>query len=100
MGARETLSSTVKPDQWLVARRLTVSPLDRPGRLTLEPGVELFGPVGVEGEYLKFSLGNLALSCRVDDFLEAVDAPATDATLKGCSLSCRRSVRSPAPARG
>ena len=65
----------VTPDQWQVARHLTVSPMDRPGRLILEPGVELYGPVDMAGEYLEFSLGDLALSCRVDDFLAAIEAP-------------------------
>jgi hypothetical protein len=65
----------VTPDQWQAARRLTVSPMDHPGRLTLEPGVELYGPVDMAGEYLEFSLGDLALSCQVDDFLAATEAP-------------------------
>jgi hypothetical protein len=75
MSDHKSLSATVTPDQWLVARRLTASPLDCPGLLTLEPGVELFGPVDQAGDYLQFSLGNLAISCRLDDFLASIEVP-------------------------
>jgi hypothetical protein len=81
MPANKPLSATVTPDQWLVARRLTALPLDRPGLLTLEPGVQLFGPVDLAGDYLQFSVGDVALSCRLDDFLSAIDILAVTKTL-------------------
>jgi hypothetical protein len=72
MSANKSLSATVTPDQWLVARRLTALPLDQPGSLTLEPGDELFGPVDQAGDYVQFSFGTLALTCRLDDFLASI----------------------------
>lgn len=72
---KKSLSAMVTPDQWLVARRLTALPFDRPGPLTLEPGVELFGPMDLAGDYLQFSVGGVALSCRMDDFLAAIEEP-------------------------
>ena len=75
MQSNKSLSATVAPDQWLVTRQLMALPLDHSSLLTLEPGAELFGPVGLEGDYLQFSLGEQALSCRLDDFLTAITLP-------------------------
>ena len=72
MHPQSSLSATVTPNQWRIQRRLTALPLDQPGRLTLEPGIELFGPIDQVGDYLKFSLGDLALTCLIDDFLLAI----------------------------